>query len=124
MQRGAKVLIGFGFVLMGIGTAVTRGGGDFSAGRTVFVAGFLLTAFGLFGGSLFTASEEEAQVSPFGMKLAAVGFALAVIPAAISVLLRRASDSDVESIFKFGVAVMIAGLIIHFVLLLRSKRGG
>ncbi len=123
MLRAAKIMIGLGFVLAGIGTAIIHGTGDFPAGKAFFGTGILVAVLGIVGGSLFTASTDRAPVSPFGMKIAVAGLALAIIPVAISVLLSSVSATDVESVFKLGVAVMVAGLVIHFALLLRSRTG-
>ena len=75
---------------------------------SAFVCGFIALVAGIVLSALFQTS------SPLGIKIAAVGFAIAAIPSAIGSFFFGLSDSSLGVFFWPGGVIMLIGILVHW----------
>ncbi|MDH5535342.1 MAG: hypothetical protein OEZ08_07220 [Betaproteobacteria bacterium] len=85
---------------------------------------FIAGALGIVLAIVFTPAERFGDFSPLGMKIAAIGFAIAAIPTAVGDFLLGRSDEDLSPFFWIGVATLATGILIHGWAVLERQRDG
>lgn len=113
-----------GIVLGAIAWTWAALGGDRESAVFAFAWCFIAGVVGIVLAIVFSPAERFGDLSPLGMKVAAIGFAIAAIPTAVRAFFLARSDEELNSLFWAGGAILIVGILIHGWSVFRRERGG
>ena len=112
-----------GIVLGAIAWTWGAFGDDRESAVFAFAWCFIASVVGIVLAIVFTPAERFGDFSPLGMKIAAIGFAIAAIPSAVGGFLLGRSDEKLDSFFWTGGAILVIGILIHGWSVFRRERG-
>jgi hypothetical protein len=113
-----------GFVLGAIAWIWAAFGGDRESAVLAFAWCFIAAVVGIVLAIVFTPAERFGNISPLGMKIGAIGFAIAAIPTAVGGFLLGRSDEELNSFFWTGGAIFVTGILIQVWSVFKRERGG
>ena len=99
-------------------------GGDRGSAMVLFAWCFIAAATGIVLAIVFVPAERFGDFSPLGMKIAAIGFAIAAIPTAVGGFLLGRSDEDLSPFFWIGFGTLVIGVLVHGWAVLKRQRDG
>lgn len=119
-KKHAKIVTLLGIVIGVVGFAWANLDPDGRLiGSWMFVIGFLMLCFGVLASVLLTPNERFGEHSPWGVKIMAVGFAIAVVSNVLGEIFLGEGYGTGNIVFYFGSAIMFAGIVMHGVSMFR-----
>lgn len=113
-KKHAKIMALLGVIVGVVGFAwASLDEGGKLAGSWMFVIGFLMLCFGVLANVLLTPNERFGEHSPWGVKIMAVGFAIAVVSNVLGEIFLGEGYGTGNIVFYLGSAIMFAGIVIH-----------
>ena len=96
-------------------------GGSRSAATLIFAAGFIAATIGMCTRIALMPRTDGEGRSTLGLRLGAVGFALAAIPVAIGSFFLGIAEEDLVPFFYTGGVVILIGILISWISLTRGS---
>jgi hypothetical protein len=121
-NRLSTALIAIGFAV-GLGAWLFAAfGGNRASATSIFAAGFIAATIGICTRIVGMPKTDDQGRSTFGLRLGAVGFAIAALPVAVGAFFLGMSEESLEPIFYVGVAIILVGIAISWIAVIRGKR--
>ena len=115
-----RLLIGLGFGVGALGVMIGIALDQRSSGFVLFATGFLLVLLGISGSFLHMPRSGKGAVIAGGLRLAAIGFVIAVFGGVLGFSMSKDGLSDVFFYIGFGFALL--GIFSGIIGIMKSSR--
>lgn len=99
-------------------------GSDRGNAIVAFAWCLIATATGIVLAIVFMPAERFGALQPLGIKIAAIGFAIAAIPTAFGGLILGRSDEEMSPFLWIGMTIFAIGLLSNVWAILKGRRDG